>query len=230
MPGPQPVDEIRRCPSCGALVSADATWCGQCYATLEVRAPAAPVAEPRPPAPMPDPPTAGPGVSSEGQPAPPRKAEPTWPCPVCGNDNPIELDGCSVCGTPFAALMRAAEKPPPVEPRDALIRSLIYPGLGHRRVGRPADGLARGVLFGVLLALTLLLGTSGLGSATLVAAFALYAILTVVVYAGSAVEAYRLAEGGDVLVSSRALLWTTVGVILVSVGMIALSLVGAVRR
>jgi hypothetical protein len=153
-----------------------------------------------------------------------------WPCPVCGNDNAIELDACAVCGTPFATLMRADEKPLSVEPRDALKWSLIYPGLGHRRVGRSADGLARGVLFGVLLALTLLLGTSGLGSSVLVMAFGLYAVLTLLVYVGSAVEAYQLAEGGDVLLSSRGLLWATVGVILVSVATIALSLVGAARR
>ncbi len=149
---------------------------------------------------------------------------------MCGNDNAIELDVCAVCGTPFATLMRMDEKPPHVEPMEALTASLIYPGRGHRKVGRTPDGVARGVLFAVVFTLTLLLASSGLHSTALLVAFLLYASLSLLVYVGSALEAYRLAQGGSMFVSSRTLLWATVGVILVSVGLIALSLIGAVRR
>ena len=38
------------------------------------------------------------------------KAAATWPCPTCGEDNPIELDTCAVCGTSFAQLLRREEE------------------------------------------------------------------------------------------------------------------------
>ena len=43
-------------------------------------------------------------------------AEPTWPCPACGNRNPMALDACEVCGTSFAALMRRSEEPVHIPP------------------------------------------------------------------------------------------------------------------
>ena len=91
------VDEVR-CPNCGALVSADAEWCGQCFSSLQVA--------------QPEPPAAGPAVAPAGRatssPAG-AKAAATWPCPTCGEDNPIELDTCAVCGTSFAQLLRQEE-------------------------------------------------------------------------------------------------------------------------
>jgi hypothetical protein len=155
---------------------------------------------------------------------------PAWPCPVCGNRNAIALDACAVCGTPFAALMRQDEERPRVEPKDALAWSLIFPGLGHRKVGRGIDGLARGVLFGMLFSMAILTGLSGIRSGMLFGLFALFMGLALVVYAGSAWEAYHLAEGGEPIVSARALLWATVGVILLSVVVLALTVVTAVRR
>jgi hypothetical protein len=229
MQGPEAGEDIRRCPSCGALVSAEATWCGQCFAPLKRSGREQEFAQglsaEADPAPVP-PETGAVAAAPPGRPT----AAPTWPCPVCGNDNAIELDVCSVCGTPFATLMRMDDRPPPIDPREALTASLIYPGRGHRKVGRTPDGIARGVLFAVLFALTVLLASSGLHSMALVGAFLLYASLTLLVYVGSALEAYRLAQGGEVFVASRTLLWATVAVIMATMGLIALSLIGAVRR
>ena len=118
--------------------------------------------------------------------APPATAAPTWPCPACGNANAIELDACAVCGTSFAALMRQGEERPKVEPKTALAWSLIFPGLGHRKVGRGMDGLARGVLFAMLFVMALLTGLSAGGSGVLFGLFALFLGLAVVVYAGTA--------------------------------------------
>ena len=222
-------DEERRCPSCGALATSDVQWCGQCFAVLTDPEPAEP--EPEPELAAPEPATA-PGAVAEHEPTEPGSAgkAPTWPCPACGNDNAIELDVCRMCGTPFAALMRQDEQRPEVDPKSALLWSLVFPGLGHRKVGRSADGLARGVLFAMLFAMALVAGLSGLGSAAALGLFALYLGLAIVVYAGSAFEAYRLAEGGEPIVSSRALLWVTVGVIMFSVVLLALTVVTAARR
>ena len=162
-------------------------------------------------------------------PEPPTEAL-TWPCPACDNANPIELDACALCGTSFATLMRRDEAPPEVEPKDALAWSLIYPGLGHRKVGKGVDGLARGVLFTMLAAMVLTIVISGVTSAGLFGVLALFLTMALVVYVGSAYEAYRLAEGGSPLVSARTLLWATVGVIMTSVVLLALTVASVAGR
>jgi hypothetical protein len=83
---------------------------------------------------------------------------------MCELDNEIETNYCARCGTPFSALMKADEKPVHVEPSDAFRASLIYPGLGHRKIGRGADGLARGTLFALSLILLLVVVLSGVHS------------------------------------------------------------------
>ena len=151
-----------------------------------------------------------------------------WPCAVCGARNPIELDACARCGTPFADLMR--DVPGGTrrsEPKEALAWSLIFPGLGHRVAGRPLDGLSRGVLFAMSFAMALLLGVAGVRSGPTFAVFALFLLTALVVYGGSAYEAYRIAQGGDLLIGSRPLLWVLVGLILLSVVMLALAVASA---
>jgi hypothetical protein len=211
------VDAERRCPACGALVSADAAWCGQCYADLRTLEPE---------------PTPGDGSDDRsGRPGEPTPSpeEPFWPCPVCAGRNPIELEACATCGTPFAELMRDEPVRPDITPKDALAWSLVFPGLGHRLAGRPLDGLARGVLFAVAFLMALLVGFAGVRSGLAFLVFALFLLTGLAVYAGSAFEAYRLASGGDLLVSSRTLLWVLVGVVLVAVVLLALVVVGASR-
>jgi len=215
-PSAVPDDDLR-CPNCGALVSEDAAWCGQCFAPLG-RAP-----EP--------PPAAQPTEIATG--ATTERAErpmPFWPCPVCGGKNPIQLDSCATCGTPFAQVMRAPGERTRIEPRDAAIRSLIFPGLGHRALGRGIDGLARGVLFAVTFGLGVLLAIAAAGSGALVAAFALFLVAGVSVYAMSAVEAHRLAQGGDLIVETKVLMWALVGVVFVGVGLLVFGVVTATHR
>jgi ribosomal protein L40E len=212
------VGDERRCRTCGALVAEDATWCGQCFAPLTDAA-SAPVPAPAPAI----------GVIPQ-QPPPEPRGDPFWPCPVCDNRNPIAADACAVCGTPFARLFRDEESErPTVEPRDALVWSLVFPGLGHRKLGRALDGLARGVLFGVAFLMAVL---SGLGAkhGALFGVFALFLIVALAVYVLSAYEAYRIAQGGDVLVGSRALLWTLVLIIFLAVALLAVSAVSSTRR
>lgn len=126
--------------------------------------------------------------------------------------------------------MRQDEQRPEVDPKDALAWSLIFPGLGHRKVGRGADGIARAVLFILLFSMAVLTGLSGVSSGAVFALFAVYMGLALAVYLGSAYEAYRLAEGGEPIVSARSLLWVTVSVILLSVVVLALTVVTAARR
>jgi hypothetical protein len=52
----------------------------------------------------------------------------------------------------------------------------------------------------------------------------------VLVYLLTAFEAARLAEGGDPLVSSRALLWATVAILILSIVVVALVIGTATRR
>ena len=152
-----------------------------------------------------------------------------WPCPTCGNENAIELDACSVCGTSFATLMRSDEHPAEVDPKDALVASLIFPGRGQRKLGRPLDGFAHGALFILLCSLALMLAF-GNGSGVLKALFALYLLLALGVYLGSAYEAYRMAEGAPPIVSTRNLLWASAAIVIVSVFILALSVITVAKR
>ena len=227
----------RRCGRCDAVLYEGAEWCGMCFAPAnepEVEHDLEPVKglEEETPATA-----AGSTVPADDKPAERATAAATvgpkvagWPCPVGESQNAIDLDVCATCGTAFATLMREESLKTKVDPQDALRRSLVYPGLGHRLVGRALDGFARGVLFGMLLLATLMLGLSGASSGAVRFLFITYAAATILVYVVTALEARRLAEGGDLLVSSRALLWATVGILLLSIVMVALVIGTATRR
>jgi hypothetical protein len=212
----------RRCRTCGAVVYEGAEWCGMCFTPVdtEIETPdqvGRTTGEEDAPAP-PSPDTDGPGSVA------------TWPCPVCDGRNPIDLDECATCGTPFAAAMRQEKQRANVDPGAPFRRSLLFPGLGHRMVGRDLDGFARGVLFAMLLLATLMLALSGVRSGAVGLLLIVYASATGLVYLGSAIEARRLAEGGEELVSSRTLLWATVAILLMSVVMVSLVIGTASRR
>jgi hypothetical protein len=125
--------------------------------------------------------------------------------------------------------MQTGAEPTAVAPRQALTWSLVFPGLGHRLVGRPLDGLARGVLFAVTFGMALVLGVGGARAGPTGAVFVLFLLTSLVVYAGSAIEAHRLASGGELLVSSRVLLWVLAAVIMGSVIAFAFAAVSAGR-
>jgi hypothetical protein len=192
-----------RCPSCGALVAADAEWCGQCLRPLRVRepqagsGPAAPVVRSR----------AGEG----GRP------EPAWACPSCEHDNPIALERCEVCGTPFAKLFAEPALSGAIAPSSAVAWSLAWPGLGHYKAGRRVDGVARMVLFAWTFGtvLVLLVSRAGLGRGAPL--LGLYGAASLGIYALSAVDARRVAAGDEPVVGARPLLWTSVALIVLSI-------------
>jgi ribosomal protein L40E len=214
--------EDRRCPSCHALVALDADWCGQCFTSL-----VEPVSAPERIEPASASERIEPASRSGDGAAPP---EAGWPCRVCGGRNPIEADSCETCGTPFAALMRDEPERRDVSPKDAVAWSLLFPGLGHRAVGRTSDGVVRGVVFVLSFGMALLLGIAGVRSGPAFVVFLLLLVTGLAVYALSAVEAHRLASGGDLVVPSRPLLWVLVGVVFASIVMLALAVVSATRR
>jgi hypothetical protein len=197
-----------RCPSCGAAVYAGAEWCNLCFTPIVREASA-------------DVDTAG-----SGAPAAPVVAAATvadgafWPCPVCEERNPIALDACAVCGTPFATVMRQDRERPQVDPSVAFGRSLLFPGLGHAKLGLGAEGFARGALFVILLFVTLLIGFAGASSLLLRILLLTFALGTLGVYLLTALEARQIAEGGSPIVSTRLLLWVTVGALMVAMGLI----------
>jgi hypothetical protein len=205
--------EDRRCPNCSALVSADADWCGQCFTSLRTPAPDL--------APDPVPAATTPVVAADRT----EGAPPTWPCPTCGTQNAIELDLCSVCGTSFGQLLREPAAGPKVSPRDAFLWSLTFPGVGHARAGRAPDGIARGTLFVLTFGLALVIVVSGVSTAPVFGVVVLLLGSALVIYLGSAAEAYRLAAGGSPFVSARVLLWATVALIMISVSLLAMSVV-----
>jgi hypothetical protein len=213
----------RRCPNCRALVSEDAEWCGQCFASLKE-----PAAEP---ASIPEgsPLRVAVAARAAGEAGDVRKVA-TWTCPACEHENALELDVCEVCFTPFAALFREPEEGPAVDPRTALTRSLIFPGLGHRAIGKGPDGLARGMMFAWTFGTTILILVSHVSSGPLTGMLLLYGGLAVAIYVFTAFEAYRMAQGDGALVSSRVLLWIAVGLVLVSVLMATVLIFAAARR
>ena len=220
----------RRCPNCGALVSEDAEWCGQCFTNLREPPPAPPV-----PAPAVAETTPAADAASETAAATttPELTEPTgafWPCPVCGTRNPIVLEACEVCGTPFAAVMRGDARRE-VDPDKAFRRSLLYPGLGHAMLGQPVDGFARGAVFTLALLIAILLPLSGVPTTPLTILAVVLSVATVGgIYAMSAVETKRLSERRSLLIDSRFLLWGGVGLMMMTVGAIALSVASETRR
>ncbi|MGZ8603721.1 MAG: zinc finger Ran-binding domain-containing protein [Actinomycetota bacterium] len=209
----------RRCPSCGGLATADAEWCGQCFAPLRPPAPE----EPLPPAPRGMEPRAAPksvptpgggGVEVAGGRA-------TWDCPVCGERNQIEASLCSMCQTPFARLFEEPATGPALEPRTAALWSLLFAGLGHWKAGLRVDGFGRMVVFawtfGTVIVVLISRPASGFGSAFTL--FAVYVAAALAIYVLSAVDAYRVVAGDEPLVPSRTLLWACAALVLVSIAL-----------
>ena len=150
-------------------------------------------------------PTAAPGAtvaaeepapaSRRSETAPSPQGDPFWPCSVCGAHNPIVLEVCETCGTPFAAVMRGVTKRD-VDAQAALTRSLVFPGAGHAMLGYPIDGFARGVLFVLSVGLAIFLSIAALHTAVMVLAILLMLGLAIGVYVLSAVEIKELAARG----------------------------------
>jgi hypothetical protein len=200
----------RRCTSCGALVAADADWCGQCLTSLREPATGPPAATSEP---------AGTVTQRFARGPDGRGAPSAWRCPTCEAENAFDVDACAICGTSFARLFD--------EPRQAQVASgaaaawsLVLPGLGHWLAGRRAEAVARFVLAAWIIGMLAVLvaggtGANGFGSSALLVG--LYAVAAVALWAEASVDARRAVTGLAPVVSSRAMLWGCVALVGLSI-------------
>ena len=222
----------RRCPTCGALASEDAEWCGQCFSPLERAGSRTEAASPATSAP---PGTAGPKAirGASGGAIEVEGGTLAWTCPVCENRNPIEANECSVCSTPFGRLLAEPKAAPEVEPQTAAVWSMLWPGLGHWKLGRRTDAVARFAMFAWPFGALLILVVSRFGKGGLGPTFPLFVLFlgaSLMIYVVSAMDAYRLAAGDAPVMSSRALLWTSAGLVFLSVLIATFVTLPAARR
>ncbi|HWC33051.1 MAG TPA: zinc ribbon domain-containing protein [Actinomycetota bacterium] len=214
----------RRCPRCGGLVGEDARWCGQCLARLDVDEPRSSATESgteRPPrreaSDRPLPPQGGPIEVEDGR--------ALWSCPSCGARNPLDDDVCPRCGRTFASLFQEPAPPPHIEARRAAALSLLAPGVGHFAAGRIAEGIARLIVFAYALgtALVVRLATGIRSAGPLVPLGWLSLAAAVALYVTSAVDAARVADRRDPVLSNRALLYGAIGLMMLTVIVLVVS-------
>jgi hypothetical protein len=162
-----------------------------------------------------------------------------WACPQCELENPMEASVCARCQTPFASLLvaeQAADRALP-PPNTILLSALLLPGLGHIRLGRAAEGIARLILFlwaaGLGLMMLLSLGGGEAADASvvtttpapsgspgaIVAVGALFIASAIGIWGVSAMDAMRLARGDDdQILKPRVLLIGTIVLTVLSIG------------
>jgi len=218
--------EERRCPNCGALVAADADWCGLCLASFRTPPEPSQGIEPEPES-EPDALTetaalsVAPGFETSGEPiGMDRGPLPVWECPSCGTENPFEGQLCATCGTPFSRLFEEPEVPIVSTRRDAAFAGLV-PGVGHYRMGYHADGVARMLVFaGCCLVLGLFAFSASGRASALIAA--LFVVLMLLCIWESAYDAARLASKQRELFSAAQLIWLALGAFGVAVATVFL--------
>jgi hypothetical protein len=110
---------------------------------------------------------------------------------------------------------------------------MLWPGLGHWKLGRRTDAVGRFVMFAwsftaLMILLVSRFGRGGLGPT--LPLFALFLGASVLIYVVSAMDAYRLAAGNEPLMSSRTLLWTSAGLVFLSVVIATFVTLPAARR
>lgn len=188
-----------RCPSCGASNPSDAQWCGQCLKRFEApppppavdQAPAAPPA-PAGAAPTETTPAVRPGVERGAF----RSTEEGifWQCSSCENENRLEEQACTVCGTAFAQSIKPpAPERPQRDPGTTAIVSLCFPGAGHAYLGMWPQAVARGVISVWVALMTLFFAIGGKGGSAPVAM--LFGATAFGLWLTAAHDAYREANG-----------------------------------
>jgi hypothetical protein len=115
----------------------------------------------------------------------------TWVCSVCEVTNPLEVEECPACGTSiFRSFGAEVEEQVRVDPQKALLRSVVFPGLGHAYAKQGLLGSAIGGLVLMSLGFGVGLVATGVGS------FGWPLILlTIAVWVAAAFDAFRIASG-----------------------------------
>ena len=107
----------------------------------------------------------------------------SWTCCRCDAVTPFDARICGVCGASFAEVLK---EPPPERPeRDpgmAALVSLFFPGAGHGYLGLWGQAIARAILSGWVVLVTLFAATQKVSGSSIIAicyglaAFALWGI------------------------------------------------------
>ena len=141
----------------------------------------------------------------------------TWTCSRCDTKNPLDAQVCSVCGTPFADVVRPPLERADRDPNSAALYSLFFPGAGHWWLGLKGQAVARGVLSSWVLLIAVLGGIGG--SFLLAGVFALVAFGLWVV---AAHDAFREAGGEPekVILKGRSFLYLVLGLLMLMVIML----------
>jgi len=111
--------------------------------------------------------------------------------------------------------------------------SMLWPGLGHWKLGRRTEAVARFAMFAWAFGALLILVVSRFGKGGLGPTFPLFVLFlgaSLMIYVVSAMDAYRLAAGDAPVMSSRALLWTSAGLVFLSVLIATFVTLPAARR
>ena len=147
--------------------------------------------------------------------------------PYLRRSNPIELDACTVCGT-----VRRPDAPG----RGATLRGAVGGDAGlpavsgprHKRVGRGWTDWPGAALFAILATMAIVVLASGLESAIATGVW-LSSWSAPWPYTRGRLGRRITSPPGDALVSSKALSWVSVGVVLGSVALLAIAAVSAAR-
>lgn len=229
----------RRCANCGGLLGDGAAWCGQCLTPVSRGGdpPEPPLMEAAP-LPAPNGEVEGNGLSPREKASPPRSARPMkggrfravgegllWACPQCDMENPLEALACVRCGTPFRDLFEEGPAKPSVDSSRAAALSLMFPGLGHRALGRTAEGLARAVVFlwTIGMGLAILLSAGGVDAGPFRPLLLILFGGAAIVYATTVADAQRIARGDAPIMTTRMLLYGSMGLMFVIVVMLVVS-------
>lgn len=214
------VDAIR-CPQCGAMNRAGSEWCGQClnrFASPSAVGAPAPRAKGAPPPPPPPSgfaaaaPTVSSGAINVG------RDGITWTCKECDTANPFDSQDCSVCGTPFGALLRDPERERPTrDPNTVALISLFFPGAGHGYLGLWGQAISRGIVSAWVMLVAIVAGVQGgIGLMSL-----MFGAIAFVLWLVAANDAYREATGasGEILLKQGYFLWVVLGILALMMGM-----------
>ncbi len=216
------------CGRCGARNSAEIEWCGQCFAALAGETgpgPAAPTAD-EPAVATAGGPVPGPAVEVPTRitdvEAPSVAKSGTWVCTVCDTANPLEDQQCSACGTSIFTVFGAGEEEQKeVDPQRALLRSIMFPGLGHAIAGQGLLGSAIGGLTLMALGFGIALAATQAGSFGWPLLFLAFGI-----WVAAAFDAYRIAGGGTDVIFLRPRVVTALVGLVMSVVVLAAFLRG----
>ena len=137
-----------------------------------------------------------------------------WRCTRCDNDNPLDAQICSVCGTRFADILNPPRDRPIRDPNNMAMYSLFLPGAGHWQMDLKAQGAARAIVSAWVVMVALLAAIAG---ATVMAV--VFGMAAFVLWMVAAHDAYREARGESqmVLLKPRVFVYLVLGLLMLMI-------------